>query len=178
MAKLILIAVDLQKDFIDGALGTKEAQGIVPAAAARIRDLRGAGAEIYATLDTHGEDYMQTREGRKLPVPHCIRGTDGWQLDASVMAALEGRAFTAIEKNTFGSDSLPEVVKKLSGGEDFTVTFIGLCTDICVVSNALLLKAFFPEVPMRVDSRCCAGVTPRKHEAALETLRSCQFEVL
>ena len=175
--RIILVAVDLQKDFIDGALGTKEAQGIVPAAAARIRELRKAGAEVFATLDTHGEDYMQTQEGRKLPVPHCIRNTDGWQLDPVIREALG--EFTVVEKPTFGSVLLPEMIRDRIGPEEnVTIELLGLCTDICVVSNALLLKASFPEASIRVNSACCAGVTPEKHRAALETMASCQIEIL
>ena len=173
--KNILIVVDMQKDFVDGALGTPEAAAIVPAVAEKIR---GWDGDIIVTYDTHPDSYLQTQEGRRLPVEHCIHGTPGWQLDAQVQDALEGRDFYALLKGTFGSDQLPELVAEIAGEEPFTVTFIGLCTDICVVSNALLLKAFFPEVPMSVDAKCCAGVTPAKHEAALETLRSCQFDVI
>ena len=177
MAKLILIAVDLQKDFIDGALGTREAEAIVPTAAARIRELREAGAEIYATLDTHEKDYMQTREGRKLPVPHCIRGTEGWQLNPAIREAL-GDCVT-VEKPTFGSVRLQEMLRdRIGAEEDVTIELLGLCTDICVVSNALLLKAAFPEAEIRVNSACCAGVTPEKHRAALETMASCQIDIL
>ena len=172
--KNILIVVDMQKDFVDGALGTPEAQAIIPAVAEKIRSW---GGDIIVTYDTHPDDYLETQEGHWLPVPHCIHGTDGWQLVEAVQDALEGRDFHAVLKRTFGSDGLPEVVAGIAGDEPFDVTFIGLCTDICVVSNALLLKAFFPEVPMTVDASCCAGVTPAKHEAALETLRSCQFTI-
>ena len=175
--KKILIAVDLQNDFIDGALGTKEAEAIVPAAAARIREWREAGAEIFATLDTHEANYMETREGKKLPVPHCIRGTEGWQLNPVIREALGD--CTIVEKPTFGSVRLPELVReKIGSGEDATIELIGLCTDICVVSNALLLKAAFPEAEIQVSNNCCAGVTPEKHRAALETMASCQIEIL
>jgi nicotinamidase-related amidase len=172
--KRFLIAVDLQKDFVDGALGTPEAVAIVPAAAEKIRTFEG---EIFATLDTHFENYMETAEGRKLPVPHCIRGTAGWQLDAQIAAALDEKGYTPVEKKTFGSVDLPALIEKAAGGEPFSAELIGLCTDICVVSNALLLKAHFPEAPISVDAACCAGVTPAKHEAALETMRSCQIAV-
>ena len=175
--KKILIAVDLQNDFIDGALGTKEAEAIVPAAAARIREWREAGAEIFATLDTHEANYMETREGKKLPVPHCIRGTEGWQLNPVIREALGD--CTIVEKPTFGSVRLPDILREMNGGEDpAAIKLIGLCTDICVVSNALLLKAAFPETDFSVRRDCCAGVTPDKHEAALETMRSCQVSVL
>ena len=174
----ILVAVDLQKDFIDGALGTKEAEAIVPAAATRIREWREAGGDVIATLDTHGEDYMQTQEGKRLPVPHCIRGTEGWQLNPVIREALGD--CTTVEKPTFGSVRLPEMIREQIGEEerDVTIELLGLCTDICVVSNALLLKAAFPEATIRVNSACCAGVTPEKHRAALETMASCQIDIL
>ena len=175
--KMILIAVDLQNDFIDGTLGTKEAEAIVPAAAARIRECREAGADIFATLDTHGEDYMETREGKRLPVPHCIRGTDGWQLNPVIREALGD--CTLVEKPTFGSVRLPELIRdRIGGAEHVTIELLGLCTDICVVSNALLLKAVFPEADVQVSAACCAGVTPEKHKAALETMASCQIDIL
>ena len=173
--KNILVVVDMQKDFVDGALGSREAVAIVPAVARKIRDFEG---DIYVTLDTHFENYMDSAEGKKLPVPHCIKGTDGWKLNADVAAALEGKTYTAVEKITFGSTDLPKLIAAATDGEDFTVELIGLCTDICVVSNALLIKASFPEMPIAVDPACCAGVTPEKHEAALETMRSCQIDVL
>ena len=132
---------------------------------------------MFATLDTHFDDYMDTAEGKKLPVPHCIKGTDGWDFDDAVAAALAPKGFIAVEKHTFGSTYLPELIREAARGEDFSIELIGLCTDICVVSNALILKAHFPEAPIAVDSACCAGVTPEKHEAALETMRSCQIDV-
>ena len=172
--KKILIVVDMQKDFVDGALGSKEAVAIVPAVADKIAAFDG---EIFVTYDTHFENYMDTAEGKKLPVPHCIKGTDGWKLNADVAAALEGKRYTPVEKITFGSVDLPQRIKAAVGDEAFSVELIGLCTDICVVSNALLIKASFPEAPIAVDAACCAGVTPEKHEAALETMRSCQIDV-
>ena len=176
-AKKILVAVDLQNDFIDGALGTKEAQAIVPFAARRIREMREAGAEVFATLDTHEDDYMQTQEGRKLPVPHCIRGTDGWQLNTLIREALGD--YIPVEKPSFGSTRLPELIRERAGrGDNMTIELLGLCTDICVVSNALLLKAAFPEAEIQVNSACCAGVTPEKHQAALETMASSQIDIL
>ena len=175
--KKILVAVDLQNDFIDGALGTKEAEAIVPAAAARIREWREAGADIFATLDTHEANYAETQEGKRLPVLHCIRGTEGWQLNPVIREAL-GEC-TLVEKPTFGSIRLPELIReKIGDGKGATIELIGLCTDICVVSNALLLKAAFPEAAIQVSSSCCAGVTPEKHKAALETMASCQIEIL
>ena len=173
----ILVAVDLQNDFIDGALGTKEAEAIVPAAAARIREWREDGAEIFATLDTHEENYAETQEGKRLPVAHCIRGTEGWQLNPVIREALGDCIL--VEKPTFGSIRLPELIReKIGDGKGAIIELIGLCTDICVVSNALLLKAAFPEATIRVSSGCCAGVTPEKHKAALETMASCQIDIL
>lgn len=173
--KKFLIAVDLQKDFVDGALGTKEAVSIIPAAAKKIKDFDG---KIFVTYDTHFDDYMQTSEGKKLPVPHCIKGTDGWKLDKNIAEALDGKDYAAVEKNTFGSVKLPEMIKEAANGEKFSVELIGLCTDICVVSNALLIKASFPEAEIKVDSACCAGVTPQLHESALDTMKSCQIDIV
>ena len=172
--KQFLIVVDMQKDFVSGALGSAEAQAIVPSVAARIRAFDG---EIIVTYDTHEQDYLDTREGRFLPVPHCIRDTDGWQLDDAVAEALSDRAYTVVEKPTFGAVTLPEVVEQLAGEEEFSVELIGLCTDICVVSNAMLLKAAFPEADMTVDASCCAGVSPASHQAALTTMACCQITV-
>ena len=172
--KKFLIAVDMQKDFVDGALGTKEAVAIVPAVVEKIKAFDGM---IFVTYDTHFDNYMSTNEGRHLPVPHCIKGTEGWQLDKDVAKALEGKEYTAVEKNTFGSVELPGLIKEAADGEDFTVELIGLCTDICVVSNALLIKASFPEAEIAVDAKCCAGVTTQAHEAALATMASCQISV-
>lgn len=172
--KHFLIVVDMQKDFVDGALGTPEAVAIVPAVCDRIRTFDG---EIIVTYDTHPATYLDTAEGKKLPVTHCVKGTDGWQLDAAVSSALEGREYYAVEKPTFGSTDLPFLVHSMAGEEDFDVTLIGLCTDICVVSNALLLKAHFPEAPIAVESALCAGVTPATHAAALQTMTMCQIDV-
>ena len=170
-----LIVVDMQKDFVDGALGTPEAVAIVPRVAEKIRSFPG---ELFVTLDTHEADYLQTAEGKKLPIPHCIRNTAGWQLDQSVAAALSGKRYTVVEKPTFGSTRLPELISEAAHGEEFSLELIGLCTDICVVSNALLLKAHFPEVPMSVDASCCAGVSPQTHKAALATMQCCQIDVV
>ncbi len=172
--KKFLVVVDMQKDFVDGALGSREAVAIVPAVVKKIADFNG---EIFVTYDTHFENYMQTNEGKHLPVPHCIKGTDGWQLNNDVENALSGKKFTKVEKNTFGSVDLPKLIEQAADGEDFAVELIGLCTDICVVSNALLIKATFPEAPIAVDAGCCAGVTPQAHEAALATMASCQITI-
>lgn len=173
--KNILIIVDMQKDFVDGALGTAEAVAIVPKLAEKIRRHEG---EIIVTFDTHSEDYMNTAEGKSLPVPHCIKGTPGWELDSAIADALAGREYTAVEKPTFGSVDLPETVRRIAAGDEFTLTLAGLCTDICVVSNALLLKASFPEVPITVDASCSAGVTPESHTAAVTTMRMCQIGIM
>lgn len=174
MKKQVLVVVDMQKDFVDGALGTAEAVGIVEGVVKKIEDFEG---EIIATYDTHEANYMETREGKYLPVEHCVRDTEGWKLNADVEDALAKKGCKKIYKPTFGSTELVDVIAKMET-EIQSVEFIGLCTDICVVSNALLLKANFPELDIIVDSKCCAGVTPEKHEAALETMRSCQIDVL
>ena len=177
MEKKFLIIVDMQKDFIDGALGSAEAQAVVNNAVKRIRVCREAGYQVIATLDTHEADYMQTAEGKKLPVPHCIRGTEGWELNPLIREAMGNG--TLVEKPTFGSIRLPEMLRKRTAeGDRMTIELIGLCTDICVVSNALLLKANFPEAQIAVNAECCAGVTPEKHRAALETMQSCQIDIL
>ncbi len=173
--KQFLIVVDMQKDFVDGALGTKEAQAIVPAAVETIKNFEG---QIFVTYDTHFENYMESAEGKKLPVPHCIKGTDGWKLDQQIQAALEGKEYTSVEKITFGSVDLPGLIKEAAGEEEFSIELIGLCTDICVVSNALLLKATYPEMPICVDPKCCAGVSPETHDAAIATMRCCQIDIL
>ncbi len=172
--KHFLVVVDIQKDFVDGALGTAEAVDMVPRAAQKIADFDG---EIFVTFDTHFENYLQTSEGRKLPVRHCIKGTDGWQLNDQIAAALSKKHYTPVEKRTFGSIKLPQLIAESAGGEDFTVELIGLCTDICVVSNALILKANFYEQDIAVDAACCAGVTPQTHQAALDTMKMCQITI-
>ncbi len=173
--KNFLVIVDIQNDFVNGALGTAEAVAMLPAAERKIKEWQG---EIFVTYDTHFEEYMESAEGKKLPVPHCIKGTEGWNLNARIAEALEGKTYTAVEKITFGSKELPSLIEKAAGDEDFTVTLIGLCTDICVVSNALILKANFPEREISVDSVCCAGVTPESHTAALTTMKMCQINVI
>ena len=169
----ILIVIDMQNDFIDAALGTKEAVSIVEAVKDKIRSY--APENVIATMDTHGENYMETQEGKYLPVPHCIKGSEGWKIRSDIAALLEGAKI--YEKPTFGSTALAADLKELSGREEIELELVGLCTDICVASNALLLKAFMPEVKISVDAACCAGVTPEKHMAALETMQSCQIQV-
>ena len=164
----------MQKDFVDGALGTKEAAAIVDNA---VRKIEGFDGDIIVTYDTHSENYMETQEGKNLPVPHCIKGTDGWKLDAKIQAALDKREYKAIEKPTFGSVELPRYIAENYDIAEIEIELIGLCTDICVVSNALLIKADFPETRVSVDAGCCAGVTPASHDAALTTMKMCQVNV-
>ena len=176
--KRILIVVDMQTDFVDGALGTPEAVAILDNVTAKIKAYANhPDGVIFVTYDTHAEDYMTTSEGKHLPVPHCIKGSAGWELHPAITAALEGMTYIPVEKPTFGSVELPALVKKAAAGEDFSVELIGLCTDICVVSNTLLLKAHYPEVSISVDASCCAGVPPESHEAALQTMGMCQVEI-
>ncbi|MBE6904328.1 MAG: cysteine hydrolase [Ruminococcaceae bacterium] len=166
----ILVVVDMQNDFIDGALGTKEAVKIVPYVKEIIENFDG---KILFTRDTHFENYMQTQEGKNLPVPHCIKGSQGWQIHSQLEAL---RTTDAIDKVTFGSKELVEILKKEENIE--SITFVGLCTDICVISNAMVVKAFFPEIPLIVDAKACAGVTPKSHETALEAMKMCQIKIL
>ena len=175
MKNKLLIVIDMQNDFIDGALGSKEAEAIVPTVAKKIKAHEGG---IIVTLDTHSEDYSETSEGAKLPVPHCIKGTNGFELNGEIQKALEGKAYTTIEKPTFGSTILPLYIAEHYDPNELEIELVGLCTDICVVSNALLLKAVLPEMKISVDPACCARVTPEKHAAALETMRSCQIQML
>ena len=168
----ILCVIDMQNDFIDGALGTSEAVAIVENVEDKIKEYRKNGDTVIFTRDTHYENYMETSEGRKLPVPHCIKDTQGWQISDK----LEVRDSTVIDKPTFGSVELSDYIANLNDVEE--VEFVGLCTDICVISNVLLLKAKLPEVTIRVDSSCCAGVTPETHRNALEAMKMCQIEIL
>lgn len=171
--KKFLVVVDMQKDFVDGALGSAEAVAIVPDVVEKIKSFEGF---IFVTYDTHSENYMNTSEGKRLPVPHCIKGTEGWELDGRVASALEGKDYITVEKPTFGSVDLPKLIRE-KAGDSFEIELVGLCTDICVVSNALLLKANFPENEISVISDCCAGVTPESHNAALQTMKSCQINI-
>ena len=167
-----LIVVDMQNDFIDGALGTAEAQAIVGNVKAKIEGFDG---KVIFTRDTHYENYLTTQEGKNLPVEHCIKGTDGWQIKAEIAAL---RKTEAIDKPTFGSAELGEMLRAENEKEEIeSVTLIGLCTDICVISNAMLIKAFLPEVKVTVDAACCAGVTPDSHNTALNAMKMCQIEI-
>jgi nicotinamidase-related amidase len=176
MERRILIVVDMQKDFVDGALGTKEAQAIVSHVVRKVKSFQG---EVIYTLDTHDENYMEKQEGHYLPIPHCLKGTPGWQLIPE-LAALQKQAHSPLYmKETFGSFQLAQDLQKMNEKDPIAeIQLIGLCTDICVVSNALLIKAALPEVKITVDPSCCAGVTPQTHEAALTTMKSCQVVIL
>ena len=169
----ILVVVDMQNDFIDGALGTKEAVTIVPKVEEKIRNFKGT---VLFTRDTHETWYLDTQEGKKLPVPHCIRDTEGWQIRRELD---DLRKTEPINKETFGSTDLAaDLVVMNIDDERGSITFVGLCTDICVISNALLAKAALPEVPITVDASCCAGVTPESHENALKAMEMCQIDIV
>ena len=168
----VLCVIDMQNDFIDGALGTKEAEAIVGNVRDKISAYRNDGNTVVFTRDTHFDNYMDTAEGRKLPVPHCIKDTKGWQISGELTVGDS----TVIDKPTFGSTELSDYIAKLEGVE--SIEFVGLCTDICVISNVLLLKARLPETPISVDSACCAGVTPESHNNALNAMKMCQIEIL
>ena len=168
----LLIVVDMQNDFIDGALGTAEAVEIVPRVAEKIRSFPG---KVLFPRDTHPENYLETQEGKNLPVVHCVKGTPGWEIRPELMALCRTEP---IDKPTFGSTRLGEALLELNTLDPIgSVTLVGLCTDICVISNALLVKAFLPEVPVIVDAACCAGVTPVSHRNALEAMKVCQIKV-
>ena len=168
----VLVVVDMQNDFIDGSLGTEEAKAIVPKVAEKIKEFKGL---VLATRDTHDKDYLTTQEGRKLPVEHCIKGTGGWEIRQEIAELIKEEP---IDKPAFGSRVLAERLLALDGKETVeSITLVGLCTDICVISNALLLKAFLPEVPVIVDASCCVGVTKESHIQALESMKMCQIQI-
>lgn len=169
----VLVVVDMQNDFIDGALGTPEAVKIVPKVIRKIQEFDG---RVIATRDTHEENYLETQEGKKLPVKHCIRGTKGWEIHPDIQKLISEEP---VDKPTFGSEELGRMLKESCDmeGQIESITLVGLCTDICVISNALLLKACLPEVPVIVDASCCAGVTPESHVQALEAMKMCQVEI-
>lgn len=165
-----LIIVDMQKDFITGSLGSELAEKIVPAVVEKVKNFTG---KVIFTRDTHFDDYMQTQEGEKLPVQHCIKDTDGWQ----ICDELKVYADTVVDKITFGSIDLPGVLKDC-GEEIDEIELCGLCTDICVISNAMILKASFPETKIVVDGKCCAGVSVESHKTALEAMKAVQIEII
>ena len=171
----ILIVIDMQNDFVTGALGSEEAKKIVPTVVEKVKNYDG---DVIFTRDTHGKDYMQTQEGKNLPVPHCIKDTDGWQIISELLALQQENNYKVFDKPTFGSTELAEYIKnEYEKGNIDEVELIGVCTDICVVSNAMIIKANAPELPVSVTAGCCAGVTPKKHNAALETMQSCQIKI-
>lgn len=167
----VLIVVDMQRDFVDGVLGTPEAVAIVPAVKERIERAREAGEEVIFTRDTHTENYLRTQEGQNLPVVHCVRGTPGWE----IIDELPVGDSLMIDKPTFGSTELGQYVAQKQPEH---ITLIGVCTDICVISNALLCKAYAPEIPITVEANCCAGVTPQSHDTALNAMRACQIGIV
>lgn len=169
----LLVVVDMQNDFIDGSLGTREAVAIVPRVVEKMKNFDGV---ILATRDTHPQNYLETREGRNLPVEHCIEGTKGWEIRPEIEEMLKEQP---VNKPTFGSLELGKRVCELNAQEPIeSITLVGLCTDICVISNAMVLQAYLPEVPIAVDAACCAGVTPESHERALEAMKVCQIQVI
>ncbi len=175
----ILIVVDMQNDFVTGSLGSKEAEAMVSNAAKKISEFKG---RILCTADTHSEKYLSTQEGKNLPVNHCIKNSEGWEIIPELKKILkekqdEGIDVKIYEKPTFGSSDLAEYIGKMKDTIS-EIEIIGLCTDICVVSNALIVKAFAPEIPITVDASCCAGTTQEKHRAALETMKSCQIKII
>ena len=187
--KRILVIVDMQNDFIDGSLGTKEAQAMVPVMESRLRDYEDGETLVILTKDTHPKNYLETREGKHLPVEHCIEGTPGWSISKKISQIVDHGNFAKISsetiingrilKNTFGSTYLPDVIQAVAAVEPIEeVIFMGLCTDICVVSNVLICKAVFPEMEITVDASCCAGVTPESHKAALMTMQMCQVNII
>lgn len=168
----VLIVVDMQNDFIDGALGTKEAVAILPNVKRKIDEYKKAGHTVIFTRDTHDKNYLQTQEGKNLPVEHCIKDTDGW----AISSELDTSNSVIIDKITFGSVSLMSYVE--DNYKDAEFELVGLCTDICVISNAIMLKAHLPEATITVDASCCAGVTPQSHKNALEAMKMCQINII
>ena len=178
LAKKVLVVVDMQQDFINGALGTKEAEAIVDNVAEvllHVPQIKTFDGEVIFTRDTHTDKYLETQEGRNLPVLHCVKDSEGWQLDRK-LASLRTDAMKIFDKPSFGSVALAEYLKENTALE--SVTFVGLCTDICVISNALLIKAFLPEAEIKVIEKCCAGVTPKSHQNALEAMKMCQIKIV
>ena len=174
--KKVLVVVDMQNDFISGSLGTEEARQIVGNVAEKILAFDGS---IFATMDTHEDaDYLLSEEGKNLPVKHCLTGTGGYEIDPAVKAALEQKNAVMVTKYTFGSKDLPDIIADTVKDDIECIELVGLCTDVCVISNAIILKAFFRNTPIYVDAACCAGVTPQSHKNALEAMKSCQIHIL
>lgn len=175
--KKLLIVVDCQKDFIDGALGSYEAQDMIPRLEKKLEELDNETTVIF-TADTHYEDYLDTFEGKKLPVPHCVQGSDGWAIDPRLTKFFNDSP-VVVEKETFGSFDLIDAIHNISEyAIDFDeIELVGLCTDICVISNALILRAAFPETEILIDPLCCAGSSVDAHKAALRAMESCQITI-
>ena len=169
--KKVLLVIDMQNDFINGALGTKEAEAIVDKVKQKIITYRNAGDIIIFTRDTHDENYLNTVEGKKLPVIHCKKNTEGWQITSKIQVYEEDKI---MDKPTFGSLELANYIAELKVG---AIEIIGLCTDICVISNAMIMKAKFPDINISVDSSCCAGVTPESHNNALKAMETCHIDI-
>ena len=175
----LMVIIDMQNDFLTGTLGNPGTQAVLAPVCLRIKNALESGVELLCTMDTHGEDYMETTEGRKLPVPHCIKGTKGWELPDELKDALGGLVpERQIEKGTFGAKNLPEKVIEVCRGVPDEIELIGVCTDICVISNALLLKTFFPECEITVNAGCCAGTSPEAHDRAIEAMKMCQINII
>lgn len=180
----ILVVVDMQNDFIDGSLGTEGAQKIVDKVVEKVADF--SGKAVIFTKDTHDNKYLNTYEGKKLPVMHCIKGTQGWEISNKIKTCVDKYDTSIILKDTFGTFILSDRIKAYQYSKDGTyidadkliIEIIGLCTDICVVSNAIILKAAFPNSQIIVDASCCAGTTPENHEKALDVMRSCHITVI
>jgi nicotinamidase-related amidase len=178
MKNKILVVVDMQNDFVGGTLRNEDGINMVPTLVKKVADAKANGDIIIYTQDTHGENYMETQEGKNLPVPHCIKGTKGWEIIDELKPYVDGTAYGIFEKPTFGCTALATFIKKYcENNVNAEIELVGLCTDICVVSNALLIKATVPEVPVAVDATCCAGVTRETHDAALTTMKTCQIKV-
>lgn len=175
MKDKILVVVDMQNDFVTGALGTKEAQAIVPKVVAKIEEYKKQGYPVLATMDTHHSNYLQTNEGRHLPIEHCLEETTGWKLVPEIDPLI--REVDRIRKFQFANYSLARVVDLHCKGY-FDIELVGVCTDICVIANALVFKMYFPENTITVDASCCAGTTPEAHEAALKVMKSCQIDII
>ena len=171
----LLLVIDMQNDFITGALANPEAEAIIEAVAEKIQDFQNEGRPVFFTRDTHGEDYMETQEGKRLPVPHCLRGSDGWQIADRLKAYADEE--DVLDKPSFGSLQLPEWIEEKLGRAPEEIELCGVCTDICVISNAVILKAAFPETIVTVEGAFCAGVTPESHGNALEAMRACQVNI-
>lgn len=176
--KKLLAVIDMQKDFIDGSLGTNEAVAIVPFVCEKIKEYVANGDEIIFTKDTHFENYLNTQEGKKLPVKHCIKGTEGHDLCNEIRELNVEENHKVYEKLTFGSSELAKDLMEHKYDEYDFIEVIGLCTDICVISNAMLFKTYLLEAEVYVDSKCCAGVTPSSHENALEAMKMCQINII